>query len=65
MAAAWQGAGMSISDYLIERPAVAMHRDHPDLLYLADARLVARTVAEELRRAAPALQGDDGERRLV
>jgi hypothetical protein len=56
---------MELSDALIERLAEAMHRDHPDLLYLADARLVARTVAEELRQAAPALQGEDGERRLV
>jgi hypothetical protein len=61
---------MELSDALIERLAEAMHRGHPNLLYLADARLVARTVAEELRqvcpepgrRAAPALQGEDGAR---
>jgi hypothetical protein len=71
---------MEISDELIERLAVAMHRDHPDLLYLADARLVAATVAEELRLVArlvaeivtdelsqgqAALQGEDGTRRPV
>jgi hypothetical protein len=51
---------LDISEQMIERLAEAMHRDHPNLLYLADARLVARTVAEELRQAGAALQGDDG-----
>jgi hypothetical protein len=53
---------LDISEQMIERLAEAMHRDHPNLLYLADARLVARTVADELRACAPALQGDDGAR---
>jgi hypothetical protein len=56
---------LAISEQMIERLAAAMHRDHPNLLYLADARLVARTVAGELRQAGAALQGEDGTRRPV
>ena len=56
---------MELSGALIERLAVAMHREHPNLLYLADARLVAQTVAEELRQVAPVVQGDDGGRRVA
>jgi hypothetical protein len=66
---------MSVSDYLIERVAVSLNKEHPNLLYLADARLVARTALETLDAldrpagsgiagigGGSALQGDDGAR---
>jgi hypothetical protein len=40
---------MEIPDGAMELLAQAMHKEHPNLLYLADARLVAVTVAETLR----------------
>jgi aryl-alcohol dehydrogenase-like predicted oxidoreductase len=64
---------MSVSDYLVERVAVSLNKEHPNLLYLADARLVARTALETLDAldrpvgsgiagigGCSVLQGDDG-----